>query len=432
MKNYYIIDFDSTFTQVEALDELARISLENNPNREQILKDIEGFTNLAMEGKISFRESLAGRVALLQANKEHLEKLIKHLKKKVSKSFDRNREFFKQNAETVLIVSGGFKEFITPVVSRYGILEKNIYANTFKFDEQGQIIGYDENNPLSYEGGKVKLLKELNLQGRIFGIGDGYSDFQLKESGLIEKFFAFTENIARQSVTEKADHVTPSFDEFLYVNQLPSAISYPKNRILCLIVGDVPEISAHILKRDGFSIRVKESFEEKYTKDVGMLLLGDGVEVADEQLARADKLKTIGYLGDVKGKLSRKICNEKGIVVFDDKKNKRTNVEFIPRRMADFINNGDTDQSRNFPNLILPKKLKGHRLLHIHKNVPGILAQINSIYAENQINILSQFLMTKGEIGYVVTDIDSNYDKSLIKQLKQIENTIKFRILYKQ
>ncbi len=183
MKNYYIIDFDSTFTQVEALDELARISLENNPNREQILKDIEGFTNLAMEGKISFRESLAGRVALLQANKEHLEKLIKHLKKKVSKSFDRNREFFKQNAETVLIVSGGFKEFITPVVSRYGILEKNIYANTFKFDEQGQIIGYDENNPLSYEGGKVKLLKELNLQGRIFGIGDGYSDFQLKESG---------------------------------------------------------------------------------------------------------------------------------------------------------------------------------------------------------------------------------------------------------
>lgn len=432
MKNYYIIDFDSTFTQVEALDELARISLENNPNREQILKDIEGFTNLAMEGKISFRESLAGRVALLQANKEHLEKLIKHLKKKVSKSFDRNREFFKQNAETVLIVSGGFKEFITPVVSRYGILEKNIYANTFKFDEQGQIIGYDENNPLSYEGGKVKLLKELNLQGRIFGIGDGYSDFQLKESGLIEKFFAFTENIARQSVTEKADHVTPSFDEFLYVNQLPSAISYPKNRILCLIVGDVPEISAHILKRDGFSIRVKESFEEKYTKDVGMLLLGDGVEVADEQLARADKLKTIGYLGDVKGKLSRKICNEKGIVVFDDKKNKRTNAEFIPRRMADFINNGDTDQSRNFPNLILPKKLKGHRLLHIHKNLPGILAQINSIYAENQINILSQFLMTKGEIGYVVTDIDSNYDKTLIKQLKQIENTIKFRILYKQ
>ncbi|TDQ75338.1 HAD-IB family phosphatase [Sphingobacterium yanglingense] len=431
MKDYYIIDFDSTFTQVEALDELARISLEGDPEQEKVYREIERYTNLAMEGKISFRESLAGRISLLKANKGHLNKLITHLKKKVSKSFDRNREFLKNNTDTAWIVSGGFKEFITPVVSPYGIKKENIYANTFLFDDEGNIIGYDETNPLSDEGGKVKLLQELKIQGRLFGIGDGYSDFQLKESGLIEKFFAFTENISRQSVTEKADHVTPSFDEFLYVNDLPRAISYPKNRILCLIVGDVPEISSHILKRDGFSIRVKDTFEEKYTKDVGMLLLGPGIDIADEQLERAAKLKTIGYLGDVKGHMSKHICSQKGIVVFDDKKNKTHNAEFIPRRMAEFINNGDTDQSRNFPNLILPKKIKGHRLLHIHKNVPGIMAQLNSVYAENEINILAQFLMTRGDIGYAVTDIDTNYDKGLLKQLKQIDDTIKFRVLYK-
>src|SRR5690606_14676647 len=201
------------------------------------------------------------------------------LKKKVSRSFERNKEFFKKNEDTAWIVSGGFKEFITPVVTPYHIKKENIYANTFKFDEEGNIIGYDENNPLSDEGGKVKLLKELKLDGRIYGIGDGYSDFQLKESGLIEKFFAFTENISRKSVTEKADHTTPSFDEFLYVNDLPRAISYPKNRILCLIVGDVPEIAVHILKRDGFSVRVKAAFEEKYTKDVGLLLLADGISI---------------------------------------------------------------------------------------------------------------------------------------------------------
>ncbi|QBR13408.1 MULTISPECIES: HAD-IB family phosphatase [unclassified Sphingobacterium] len=431
MKNYYIIDFDSTFTQVEALDELARISLEDHPDQEKIYQEIERFTNLAMDGKISFRESLAGRVKLLQANRSHLDKLITHLKKKVSKSFSRNKEFFKENADTAWIVSGGFKEFITPVVSQYHIRKENIYANTFKFDEDGNIIGYDENNPLSDEGGKVKLLQQLNIDGRIFGIGDGYSDFQLKESGLIEKFFAFTENIARQSVTDRADHITPSFDEFLYVNDLPRAISYPKNRILCLIVGDVPEIAAHILKRDGFSIRIKDTLEEKYVKDVGMLLLGKDMKIAEDVLSRADKLKTIGFLGDVKGHISKAICNEKGIVVFDDKKNKKRNAEFIPRRMADFINNGDTDQSRNFPNLILPNLTRAHRLLHIHKNVPGIMAQINNVYAENNINIFSQFLMTRGEIGYAVTDIDAEYDKKMLKQLKQIDNTIKFRILYK-
>lgn len=431
MKNYYIIDFDSTFTQVEALDELARISLENHPDQEKIYREIERYTNLAMEGKISFRESLAGRVNLLQANRTHLDKLIAHLKKKVSKSFSRNKEFFKEHSDTAWIVSGGFKEFITPVVSPYHIKKENIYANTFRFDAEGNIIGYDEANPLSDEGGKVKLLKQLNIDGRIFGIGDGYSDFQLKESGLIEKFYAFTENISRQSVTDKADHIAPSFDEFLYVNDLPRAISYPKNRILCLIVGDVPEIAAHILKRDGFSIRVKETLEEKYVKDVGMLLLANGESISDDVLSRADKLKTIGYLGDVKGHLSKAICNEKGIVVFDDKKNKKRNAEFIPRRMAGFINNGDTDQSRNFPNLTLPNLTRAHRLLHIHNNVPGVMAQINNIYAENNINIFSQFLMTRGEIGYAVTDIDAAYDKQMLKQLKQVDHTIKFRILYK-
>lgn len=431
MKNYYIIDFDSTFTQVEALDELARISLENHPDQEKIYREIERYTNLAMEGKISFRESLAGRVNLLQANRTHLDKLIAHLKKKVSKSFSRNKEFFKEHSDTAWIVSGGFKEFITPVVSPYHIKKENIYANTFKFDAEGNIIGYDEANPLSDEGGKVKLLKQLNIDGRIFGIGDGYSDFQLKESGLIEKFYAFTENISRQSVTDKADHIAPSFDEFLYVNDLPRAISYPKNRILCLIVGDVPEIAAHILKRDGFSIRVKETLEEKYVKDVGMLLLANGESISDDVLSRADKLKTIGYLGDLKGHLSKAICNEKGIVVFDDKKNKKRNAEFIPRRMAGFINNGDTDQSRNFPNLTLPNLTRAHRLLHIHNNVPGVMAQINNIYAENNINIFSQFLMTRGEIGYAVTDIDAAYDKQMLKQLKQVDHTIKFRILYK-
>lgn len=431
MKNYYIIDFDSTFTQVEALDELARISLENHPEREKIYQQIDDYTNLAMDGKISFRESLAGRVQLLQANKSHLDKLVQQLKKKVSRSFERNKEFFKENTATALIVSGGFKEFITPVVTPYHIKKENIYANTFIFDEAGNIVGYDAENPLSDEGGKVKLLQELKIDGRIFGIGDGYSDFQLKESGMIEKFFAFTENIARKSVTDKADHITPSFDEFLYVNDLPCAISYPKNRILCLIVGAVPEIAVHILKRDGFSVRIKDTFEDKYTKDVGMLLLADGIGISDEQLARADKLKTIGYLGDVKGVISKKLCIEKGIVLFDDKKSKKRNAEFIPRRMADFINNGDTDMSRNFPNLTLPKLMHAHRLLHIHQNVPGIMAQINNAFAENDINIISQFLMTRGDIGYAVTDIHTAYDKKLLKQLKQIDNTIKFRILYK-
>ena len=430
MKQYFIIDFDSTFTQVEALDELARISLKNHPQREDIYRQIEDLTNLAMEGKLSFSESLAARVKLLEANKGDLEKLVKHLKKKVSTSFSRNKEFFKKHADEILIVSGGFKEFITPVVSHYHIKKENIYANTFLFNDEGDIVGYDTENPLSQEGGKVKLLNALKLEGDIYGIGDGHSDFQLKESGVIKKFFAFTENIERKAVAEKADHVTPSFDEFLYVSDLPQAISYPKNRILCLIIGEVSEESISILKRDGFSIRHKEIFEEKYVKDVGMLLLAEGEVMEPAQLKNAIKLKTIGYLGNSRNNIDAQICTQMGIVLFDDSKRSPTNKTFIPKRMADFINKGNTHMSSNFPNLQLPRIDHAHRLIHIHKNVPGIMAQVNKILAKHQVNIVAQFLMTNMQIGYVITDINAEYDKALLKDLKKIENTLKFRVLY--
>lgn len=214
MTPYYIIDFDSTFTQVEALDELARISLRDRLDKEKVFKQIENLTNAAMEGRMSFSESLEGRVKLLQADQIHLKQLVRHLKKKVSASFLRNKEFFQANADRVLIVSGGFKEFIIPVVTEYHIKKENIYANTFEFDNDGNIIGYDTSNPLSQEGGKVKLLRELNLKGEIFGIGDGHSDFQLKESGIVDTFYAFTENVERESVIAKADHITPSLMSF--------------------------------------------------------------------------------------------------------------------------------------------------------------------------------------------------------------------------
>ncbi|RZK16476.1 MAG: phosphoserine phosphatase [Pedobacter sp.] len=429
-KAYYIIDFDSTFTQVEALDELARISLKNHPDKETIFQKIEDYTNFAMEGKLSFSESLAQRVKLLEANEDHLKLLIKHLKKKVSTSFSRNAAFFKKHADDVLIVSGGFKEFITPVVSQYHIKKENIYANTFVTTGDGNIIDYDHANPLSEEGGKVKLLQHLKLEGELFGIGDGYSDFQLRESGLINKFFAFTENIARESIVSRADHVTPSFDEFLYVNDLPRAISYPKNRILCLVIGNVDPLTISILKNDGLSIRHKTSFEEKYVKDVGIILFADGEKMDKEQLKQAAKLKTIGYLGNAKNKIDLDLCTKQGIVVFDDPKNNPRNIDFIPKRVADFMNSGATYLSSNFPNLQLPKIDKSHRLIHIHKNVPGIMAKINTVFAKHDINIVSQFLMTNPEIGYAITDINTEYDKQLFKSLKKIEHTIKFRVLY--
>ncbi len=430
MSQYYIIDFDSTFTQVEALDELARISLKEHPDRELIYKKIEDLTNASMEGRLSFTDSLEQRVKLLEATRDHLKLLVRHLRKKVSTSFSRNSDFFKNHQDEVLIVSGGFKEFIIPVVTEYHIKKENIYANTFIFDDDDKIIGYDRTNPLSQEGGKVKLLKELNLPGDIFGIGDGYSDFQLKESGMIKKFFAYTENIERKSVTEKADHITPSFDEFLYINRLPRAISYPKNRIKCLIVGHVDEEAISQMQKEGYNVRQRDTIEDKYLEEAGVLLCSEDVQPTPEQIESAPRLKVIGCFGKVASrKLSDTAC-ENGVIIFDDPKNNPRSFDFIPKRVISFMNEGKTHTSCNFPDLQPPRVSNAHRLIHIHQNVPGILAKINEVFAKHNINIVGEFLVTNPQIGYVITDVNKGYDADVLDQLKAIPQTIKFRLLY--
>src|SRR5690606_24183393 len=156
--------------------------------------------------------------------------------------------------DNILIVSSGFKEFITPIVTEYGIKEENIYANTFRFDEQGNIIGFDENNLLCLDRGKIKLLEELALDGDVYVLGDGYTDYEIREAGLANKFYAFTENVVRDSVVAKADDVAPSLDEFLYQNKLPMAISYPKNRIRVLLLENVHPKAVELFKREGYQI----------------------------------------------------------------------------------------------------------------------------------------------------------------------------------
>jgi D-3-phosphoglycerate dehydrogenase len=103
---------------------------------------------------------------------------------------------------------------------------------------------------------------------------------------------------------------------------------------------------------------------------------------------------------------------------------------FVPSKITDYINTGSTSNSVNFPNLTLPTLENAHRLIHIHENVPGILARINQVLADNGINIVGQYLKTNETIGYVITDINKEYNKEVIKELKKIEHTIKFRVLY--
>lgn len=104
--------------------------------------------------------------------------------------------------------------------------------------------------------------------------------------------------------------------------------------------------------------------------------------------------------------------------------------DFVSDKIIQFINKGNTYGAVNFPEVQLPSFAGAHRMLHIHRNVPGILAQVNTLLANYEVNIQGQYLKTLDDVGYVITDIAANYNPEMIQALRKIEHTIKLRILY--
>jgi D-3-phosphoglycerate dehydrogenase len=104
-------------------------------------------------------------------------------------------------------------------------------------------------------------------------------------------------------------------------------------------------------------------------------------------------------------------------------------AEFVSDLLINYFNEGNTHLSVNYPDIKLAKIINAYRFIHVHKNRPGILAQINGILSEYDINVLGQYLKTKDDLGYVVTDVSSELSREVIEDIKSIPFTISIRIL---
>lgn len=623
-----VIDFDNTFSSVEALDELASIALEDDSTRDRTLKEIRNLTNEGMEGKITFEESLRRRVPLLRAQRKHIDLLIKRLKKSITPSFVRNKKFLSTHAQNIYIISGGFRDFIAPVVKPFGISESHVLANTFRFDRRGNIIGYDVKNPLAGRGGKTEAIRRLQLRGEVYMLGDGYTDYEVRKNGVASKFFAFTENVARDVVIKNADHVVATLDEFLYINGFTGATSFPKNRLKVLLLENIHPDAVRVFKSEGYTIEIEsKSLSEGEllgrVRDVSVLGIRSKTEITRRVLTEARRLMVIGAFCVGTNQIDLEECSKKGIAVFNapysntrsvvelavaeiimlmrrvfDKSKKlhegmwdksakgsfeirgkklgiigygnigsqlsiaaealgmdvcfydiveklpignavkctsmnevlknsdvvtlhvdgnprnknlisareikgmkdgaylinlsrgivvdigalsealksgklggaavdvfpqepRSSAEvfrselqhvpnviltphiggsteeaqedigrFVSEKIIDFVNVGNTYLSVNLPTIQLPELKNAHRLIHIHHNMPGVLANINGVLAKHKINILGQYLKTNEATGYVITDVSREYDKVVVEAMKKIQHTIKFRVLY--
>jgi len=623
----FIVDFDSTFTRVEALDVLGEIALADHPDRDAVLAQIRTLTDKAMSGEIGFADALAHRLALLRPRREHLPPLIERLKAEVSASIRRNRDFFERHGERVYVVTGGFHDYVDEVVADYGLPPDRVLANRLAFDGEGAVLGVEAANPLSRDGGKVEAVRALGLTGPVVMVGDGWTDYEVRAAGAAERFHAFTENVARARVVDAADCVSASWDEVLHREGLAGRWSYPRSRMKVLLLENIHPAAADRFRDEGYDVTVEAgaldgaelgrrlkgvhvlgirsktalgpaalegadrllavgaycigvnqidleacasmgvaAFNAPYsnTRSVVELAIGQfialsrrltersadlhaGQWVKSAEGAREIRGKTLGIVGygaigsqlsvlaealglrviyyDLAEKLAyggalrvrrlaellaaadivslhvdgrpenrRLIGREemalmkpgavlvnlsRGHVVdldalaealragrlagaavdvfpeepaangaFETPLAGLPNViltphiggsteeaqaaiaDFTTERLLGFLHRGDTNFSVNLPNVQLSEVSGAHRLLHIHRNRPGVLAGINGVLAEHGLNILAQHLKTDERTGYVITDVDRDYGAEALAALKALPETVRFRVVH--
>jgi D-3-phosphoglycerate dehydrogenase len=244
------------------------------------------------------------------------------LRRSLTPSVKRNRLFFKTDRNHIYVLSNGFREFILPVMESLGVDSHHVFANSLVFDDRGYVVGFDVRNPLAHQDGKARVLRSLQLPGECLVIGDGYSDVQIKEAGLATRFYAFTENVRRESVVERADHVLPSLDELLYVLALPMPSAYPRSRMRVLLLEGIDPAAGEHFDKEGYSVRALPSRlgEEALIREVQRItLLGirSGTRVTQRVLESASELQAIGAFCIGTNQIDLDACSQHGVIVFN-------------------------------------------------------------------------------------------------------------------
>ena len=104
--------------------------------------------------------------------------------------------------------------------------------------------------------------------------------------------------------------------------------------------------------------------------------------------------------------------------------------QFVATKFLDFVHEGSTALSVNLPGLGLPRRKDTLRLVHLHRNVPGVLARVNGILAEHEVNIEAQLLGTRGDVGYLVTDSVSGTTQAIVDEIRAMPETIRLRVIF--
>ncbi|MDZ4755229.1 MAG: phosphoglycerate dehydrogenase [Phycisphaerae bacterium] len=316
-----IIDFDSTIVQVEGLDELARIALADAPRRDAAIESIEAITRQGMDGTIGIDASLAQRLAVLRIERRHVDAVVKLLRSKISPSFRRNKNVIRRNADRIHVVSSGFRDYVLPICEELGIDPSHVHCNEFTWSKD-VATGFDRTKPLARPGGKAEVVRRLALDGPVIAVGDGATDCEIRDLGAATEFVAYCENVEREGVVQRADRVVRSLDEVLWLYRLPGSPSFPKSRMVALLLENIHADAADFLRNEGYRVETLSdalSGAELSRSICGVSLLGirSKTQLTADVLANADRLLAIGCFCIGTEQVDLAAASDRAIAVFN-------------------------------------------------------------------------------------------------------------------
>ena len=202
----FIFDFDSTLVIKETLDEMLKPFLDIEKR-----KEIDETTQMAMNGQITFRESLEKRLKLGGLNKNIVAEAQQDTKNSLTIGI---KEFIGELKQlknvNIFIVSGGFKEIIVPTAKLLNIPETNVFANQFDFNSAGAVVGAKDNLLLQKQG-KVAVIKDAKnkniINGKCVMVGDGYTDLETYLYDAVDDFICFCAVVEREKVKQQSKYI---------------------------------------------------------------------------------------------------------------------------------------------------------------------------------------------------------------------------------
>jgi HAD superfamily phosphoserine phosphatase-like hydrolase len=202
-----IIDVDSTLSGIEGIEWLAALRGAETAER------ITDITERAMRGQLSFDGVYAARLDTVRPTRAEVAALGNAYIAHVVPGAERAVKALGSAGVRVVVVSGGIRDAVLPLVSFLGLAESNLHAVPVYFDEDGAYAGYDTGHPCARQMGKRVLVTSLSIERPALVIGDGITDAELKP--IVDAFAVFTGVVRREEIVLLADFELQSFDDLV-------------------------------------------------------------------------------------------------------------------------------------------------------------------------------------------------------------------------